>query len=76
MGLVDLPVELLEFIIDHIIPKNWKYYSEWQLVGNLRLVCSKLDLLSCRPFAVSQLNSSISFRIVWSYRLALRLLQN
>jgi hypothetical protein len=42
MGLVDLPIELLESIIDYIIPKTWKYYSEGRLVLNLRLLCSKL----------------------------------
>ena len=53
MGLVDLPVELLEHIIYYIIPKNWKYYSEGLLVLKLRLLCSKLFIHSFH-FAVSK----------------------
>jgi hypothetical protein len=42
MGLTDLPAELLvSIIIDHVIPENWKYYSEGRWILNLRLLCSK-----------------------------------
>jgi len=63
MGLIDLPVELMEFIVDYTIPRNWKYYSDRQWVLNLRLLCSKPFILSFH-FVVSQLSSSVSFIIV------------
>ena len=66
MGLVDLPVELLVSIIDYIIPKNWKYYSEGRSILKLRLLCSKPFILSLH-FAVSQLNSSESFHDIVSH---------
>jgi hypothetical protein len=56
----------LEPIIDSTILKNWNY-SEGRWVLNLRLLCSKPFILPFH-FAVSQLNSSFSVRIVWSYR--------
>jgi hypothetical protein len=52
MGLIDLPVELLEIVIDYTIPKNWKYYSEEQWVLNLRLLCSK-PFIFIVPFCCS-----------------------
>jgi len=38
MGLMDLPVELLEVIIDYTIPENWKFYSGGRWILNLRLL--------------------------------------
>jgi len=62
MGLIDLPVELLESIIDYAIPKKWKYYLEGRWVLNLRLLCSKPFVLSFH-FTILQLNSFVSSRI-------------
>jgi hypothetical protein len=62
MGLIDLPLELLEFIIDYTIPENWKFYLEERWILNLRLLCSK-PFICLFYFAVSKLNS-VSFRIV------------
>jgi len=63
MGIIDLPLELLEFIVDYTIPENWIYYLEGRWILNLRLLCSK-PFGSLSHFAVSQLNSSFFFRIV------------
>jgi hypothetical protein len=41
IGLINLPVEVLDAIIDYIIPKNWKYYFDREQILNLRLICSK-----------------------------------
>jgi hypothetical protein len=64
MGLMELPAEVLVSIIsDYAIPIDWNYYSEGQSVLNMRLVCSKLFIMSFH-FAISQLNSSVFSRNV------------
>ncbi|KAI9856131.1 MAG: hypothetical protein M1813_009249 [Trichoglossum hirsutum] len=45
MNLGDLPIELLELIISFAVRDNWVYYSEEQLVLNLRLVCKLFNNL-------------------------------
>jgi hypothetical protein len=41
MGLVDLPVEIFESIIDLAIPEFWNDSEDGPLALKLRLVCSK-----------------------------------
>jgi len=62
LNIIDLPVELLELIFCYAIPENWKYYLEGKWILDLRLLCSRLFILSVH-FVISQLNSSVSFRI-------------
>jgi hypothetical protein len=62
MDLGDLPIELLELIINFAIPDNWVYFTEERLVLNLRLVCSKAFIFS--PFDISTAEFFVSFRIV------------
>lgn len=62
MGLVHLPTELLEFIFDHALrplPVNWNYF-QWELVLNMRLVCSKSFIWPCLPFFCFTSDSSFS----------------
>src|SRR5437763_1008901 len=66
MGLVGLPVEVLEHIIDYIIRENWKYYLEGRSILKLRLLCSKPFILSFH-FVVSQLNCSELFDDIVSH---------
>jgi hypothetical protein len=52
MSLVNLPVEMLERILDFIVPEDWsepQYWDETRDVSflELRLVSSKLDSFLC-----------------------------
>jgi hypothetical protein len=67
MGLTNLPTELLMLIFGYAIPDNWTFFLDGQWILTLRTLCSKPFILSFH-FAVSQLSSSVLFRIVRTYR--------
>jgi hypothetical protein len=46
MGLIDLPIELLEHIIEYIIPKRWDRPETW-----LKTVSMRLSVVSCSLLA-------------------------
>jgi hypothetical protein len=46
MGLIDLPVELLEMVIEDIILDEWNHSNRGCEALNMRIICSKLAILA------------------------------